>query len=460
MNTTKYMHSKFTVGALALAVVTSVYSQDVAPPAAVTNSTPSATGTNIAGAAKARSCVRFEGTDVYIGNLPPVTFHGFASAGFLDSTTYDYLARNTKQGSFEYDEFGLNASMSPFARTRISAQGFAFDVGNVGEYEVMLDYALVDYSVCNEFGIRAGRFRRPEGIYNSTQDIDVARTSIILPQGMYDARWRDFSASADGGSFYGDIRLGKAGSASYEAYGGVMNLTDKGGVARELEDRLRNPPPGSPPTEYIGVKGCPGTGVQLWWNTPLEGLRAGVAYAEAFGLSYDYRVNIPQAYGGGEYKTVQDIPIQHYSLEYQWKSWTFQAEYRYQDLYSYNQKPDGQSGPTTDSASDCWYAGAAYQVNKWFQVGAYYTEYYANVANRNGHEEPANSPNGFASPSDAYQKDAALSFRFDPKPWWTFKVEGHAINGTGLLYDATDNPESGRHSGEWLMLAVKNTFSF
>jgi hypothetical protein len=224
-------------------------------------------------AAEKKSPVRFEGTDLILGKLPPITFHGFASQGFLASTTYNYLGK-TRDGSFEFSEFGVNAAIQPFARTRVAAQAFIFDVGNVGEYNIALDYALVDYSFCQQFGMRAGRIRRPEGIYNSIQDIDLARTWVILPQGMYDARFRDFSASIDGGSLYGDLGLKQAGSLSYEFYGGMVNLSEQGGIARMLQDTLRNPP-----TQYIRVNGFPAAGLQLWWTPPW------MASASATGLS-------------------------------------------------------------------------------------------------------------------------------------------------------------------------------
>ena len=63
-----------------------------------------------------------------------------------------------------------------------------------------------------------------------------------------------------------------------------------------------------------------------------------------------------------------------------------------------------------------------------------------------------------AVPSDAYQKDLALSLRFDPTSWWVFKVEGHYIHGTDLLADNAANPS--RNNDGWFMLALKTTFSF
>ncbi len=385
-----------------------------------------------------------QGYELNLGtNLPPVDFHGFASQGFLDSSKYNYLG-DTTRGSFKYTEAAINASFNPFPRTHIAAQGFLFDVGNVGEYHPALDYASVDYTFCDEFGIRAGQIRRPAGIYNSIQDIDLARTSILLPQGMYDARYRDFSGSIQGGSLYGAIDLRKAGSFTYELYGGWVSLSDDGGLARQLGDIFR-----TPPTQYVDVNGFPEAGLQVWWNTPVDGLRAGFSFLDALGFSYDYNVNVPPQFGGGSYRGVTYAPELQYSLEYVWKSWTFQAEYKYSDYYS-NTRANGTFGPDTHSATDTWYANVDYRFTDWFQAGVYYTEDYANVANRDGA--------GTAVPSDAYQKDAALSFRFDPTSWWVFKIEGHYIRGTALLEDSASNPNRG--GGAWYMLAVKSTFSF
>ncbi|HEV2694322.1 MAG TPA: hypothetical protein VG347_15620 [Verrucomicrobiae bacterium] len=377
-------------------------------------------------------------------NMPPVDFHGFASQGFLDSTGYNYLADNSKRGSFKFSEAAVNASMNPFPRTHIAVQGFLFDVGNVGEYYPALDYASVDYTFCDQFGIRAGRIRRPEGIYNSIQDIDLARTSVLLPQGMYDARWRDFTGSIDGGSIFGNFDLRKAGNISYEIYGGQVNISGDGGIARLLQDSLRNAP-----TQYLGVNGFPEVGMQVWYNTPVDGLRAGFAIYDALGFSYDYNVNVPPQFGGGSNHSVIEAMEEHYSLEYVVKSWTFQAEYKY-SAYQNHDEVNGVIGPTTHTGTDVWYVGASYRFNKWFEAGTYYTEDYANVDDRDG---------GSTTPkSDAYQKDLALSLRFDPKPWWVLKVEGHYIQGTALLADNAHNPV--RNNNGWFMLAVKSTFSF
>jgi hypothetical protein len=257
---------------------------------------------------------------------------------------------------------------------------------------------------------------------------------------MYDSRYRDFSGAIDGGSLYGNLSLKKAGSFSYEVYGGIVNLASDGGIARYVENLTR-----SPYVTFGGVNSFPEAGGQFWWNTPIDGLRVGVSLAEACRFSFDYNEYVFPGYpGNGYYKTFVDVLDQKYSVEYLWKSWTFQAEYEYQDYNNEHAVVNGAIQPSAHSANDNWYAGADYRFNKWFDVGTYYTELYNDVTHR---ENPLN-----------YQKDAALSLRFDLTSWWIFKVEGHCIHGTGLLHDNLDNPN--QNGKPWYMLAVKTTFSF
>ena len=438
------------LGGLVLAISAAVYGQDqpAAAGSASTNAPVAAaaketTAANPA-ATDAKPMFSFQGTDLHIRGLPPVTFHGFASQGFLASTDYQYLG-NSSHGSFEFNEFALNASMSPFNRTRIAAQAFMFDMGNVGNYEPGLDYGLVDYTFCDEFGVRGGRVRRPMGIYNHILDVDLARTSVLLPQGLYDARWRDFSASLDGGSFYGSIDLGKVGGLSYEAYAGKLNLAQDGGIAQWVKNGL---PPASI-ASFNSIEGDVVAGAQLWWSTPLPGLRAGAAAGQA---NENYDITVRPPFGPGGIHTEVHTPYQQYSLEYQWKAWTFQTEY--QTIAVLNEdSAAGRAFNRGRTRQDAWYLGAAYRINKWMEAGTYYTEFYRDIGNRNGE--------GFAPPlatSDAAQKDLALSLRFDPKPWWIIKAEGHFIRGTALLRDNANNPA--RDNDGWWMLALKTTFSF
>ena len=358
-------------------------------------------------------------------NMPSVDFHGFASQGFMASTSYNYLDNDTAHGgSFRLSEAGLNASMNPFPRTRITAQAFTYDVGDDGDYDVVLDYASIEYTFNDYIGIRAGRIRRPQGIYNDIQDVDVARTFALLPQGVYDARFRDFYLTLDGGELFGDIPLNKAGDLSYEVYGGRVNPSLDGGAANRTRSDL------PPFVQLDSIDPFEMAGMQLWWNTPVNGLRFGAAGGYIFDSAFH-----TTAFGIFHSTTKASIPLFQGSAEYLWKSWTFQAEYGTDIQYP---------NPGISLRGDAWYASAAYRFNKWFETGAYYGEYYNDVSQRED--------------SLQFQKDAALALRFDPKDWWTLKIEGHYLHGTGLLDDDASNPV--QNNNPWFMLVVKTTFSF
>jgi len=158
------------------------------------------------------------------------------------------------------------------------------------------------------------------------------------------------------------------------------------------------------------------------------------------------RFDVPRRHGPAE----PGSPFtQHYSLEYNWNSWTFQAEYL---RFRINYENTGAGAPPSTKLiePDSWYVSAAYRFNKWFEAGTYYSEYYADVNNRQGA--------GLQFPSDGSQKDAALALRFDATDWWIIKAEVHYIRGTAQLLDNADNPV--RNGDGWWMLGLKTTFSF
>ena len=363
---------------------------------------------------------------------PAVDVHGFVSQGYIASSEYNYLGESSS-GSFKFTEAGLNGSINPWARTRVAAQIFTYDVGPAGLYDVVLDYATVEYTVNDQAGFRLGRLRRPEGIYNDIQDVDLARTSVLLPQGMYNARWRDFYVSVDGAEFFGTMSLKQAGGLSYELYYGLQHPRLDGGLALQKANL---------PTfaELTWINSPKLGGGQLWWNTPVEGLRAGVA------LNTDQDLTFRTVTG----RLSKGSPFtQHYSLEYVHDAWTFQAEYlRFRINYL---NTEGGLPPSTKLIEpDSWYASAARRLGRKFELGGYYTEYYADVHNRHGA--------GLPFPEDAAQKDTALSLRFDPSDRWIFKVESHYIRGTAQLLDNISNPV--RRDDGWWLFAVKTTFCF
>jgi len=370
--------------------------------------------------------------NLFGANGPAIDFHGFASQGFLATSQYNYLG-DTSHGSFRFTEAGLNASVNPYPRLRVSAQAFTFDVGEAGDYDLVLDYAQVQYTFNEWLGVRAGRIRRPEGIFNEIQDVDLAYTWVVVPQGVCNSRWRDMYLSVDGGELFGTLPMSGAGSMSYELYDGLQRPQLDGGFAIQKENL--------PPNIKLAWINSPQLGGgQLWWNAPWNGLRAGAA------LNLDQDLTFMNVEGR---RSVGSPLTQRYSLEYFWQSWTFEGEY-FTSRVLYENSGGGQPNSTKLIDPDGWFASAAYRFKPWLEAGAYYTEYYPDKNDRSGA--------GLPFPSDGYQKDAALALRFDLTDWWIFKIEGHHINGTGQLFDNADNPARGDNG--WWMLGVKTTVSF
>ena len=81
------------------------------------------------------------------------------------------------------------------------------------------------------------------------------------------------------------------------------------------------------------------------------------------------------------------------------------------------------------------------------EVGAYYSNYQDNA------ERDPESPDFMY-----WQKDMALSLRFDLNLHWVFKVEAHQVDGIGLLTQTASF--SGDLDKDWSYYAAKASFVF
>ena len=105
---------------------------------------------------------------------------------------------------------------------------------------------------------------------------------------------------------------------------------------------------------------------------------------------------------------------------------------------------------------ECYYGSASYRFNDWFETGIYYSVYYKDRSDRDGTKTP------YTPDFNAFQKEVCLSFRFDPSDHWSFKLEGHLIDGTALCFPQDNFNESGvpEYNRNWYLLAAKMTFNF
>ncbi|MES1183360.1 MAG: hypothetical protein ABUL60_06065 [Myxococcales bacterium] len=370
---------------------------------------------------------------------PPVHIHAFVSQGLMKTSANNYLM-SSKRGSAEFTEVGVNFTSNLTSDLRVGMQIFAHDLGPVGNYAPAFDWYYLDYRFRDWLGIRAGRTKIPFGLYNDSADIDAARVPVLLPQSLYPSDHRDYLLAQTGAELYGSKRLGPGGELEYRAYGGTLDLA-----------------PPSPPLPGLTISDLQIPyvyGGRAMWLTPLEGLTAAGSY-QALRFDWDYHFSpelIPpfQAIGllpagfGGTLPVQFRVKLWVASLEYQHGNLSVAAEYgRWIGTF----KSHAPALLPPHVVNERYYGMVSYRVAPWFTPGAYYSVYYPNMDKRDGRQD--------------YQRDLALSFRFDLNQYWLLKLEGHYMNGTAALDSALNGGQQQKAlAKDWAAFLVKTTAYF
>ncbi len=353
--------------------------------------------------------------------------HGFISQGFIMSNEYNYLTHNSEDGSFEYNEVGINFGKDMTDQLRLGIQLFSRDLGDVANNKVTIDWAYGDYRLKDWLGFRAGRIKLPLGLYNETRDVDLLRTSIVMPQSVYSDLLRDTVIAANGFALYGSLDMFAGGSLDYQAIAGQMNIDNDSGFKKNFDSRFPFTLTGESDTDnaYVG---------NLRWNTPLEGFLLGVSGMKV-------KAENPTSFGPQE----TDTTLVTLSTEYTWEDLVIAAEYQTFEVKVYMPAINNRSEATTEG----YYISASYRFNELFTLGTHYSVYYPNKDDKDG--------NLRVTKSDAWEKDLALSLRFDINEYTVFKIEGHSVDGTANV-NSTDNPI--RTEDEFYYGVAKINFSF
>jgi len=374
-------------------------------------------------------------------------FGGFASQGYLLSSDNDYLG-NTSEGTADFREYAVNASWAK-GKWRLGAQVFGEKLGYYGDDKLKLDWASVDFQATQWLGFRAGRVKLPRGLYNEALDLDAVRPFVLLPQSIYDNRLRDFNASFDGALAYGNIGLKQLGSVDYTVYYGDTPISVKSGASDFFNTDAPFPNTGLNLESMIG-----GTG---FWNTPLNGLRVGYSYSTFKHFTADRDLVLPGMPPGFS------VPVQkfakHYdhhqlSVEYTVGDWTFAAEAARETSVwhiHWPTAPEMNLFYWINYKADLGYVSAARRINRWLELGTYYS------VSREHYENHTDVP----LPPLLKQNDFALSARFDVNDHMILKLEGHALDGTGKIFDTPTHPNPPTAlKTSWTMVAAKMTVYF
>jgi hypothetical protein len=370
--------------------------------------------------------------------------HGFVSEGGFWSTDNDYIGKSSR-GSLEFFEVGLNVSTEVVDRLRVGVQLFARNDGDFQDVSPRIDWAYLDYRWKPWLGLRAGIIKMPFGLYNEYTDIDSARLPILMPQSIYPIRDRDALIAHRGFSIYGNRELATAGSLEYQAWLGALIIPKNaasvtGATLDNIDDR------------YVA-------GVQAFWHPPVDGLRVGGTYIRT---SYDFNLTFtpesiamlemlglePPGYDGKV--SILERPEQFVigSVEYTHGDWLFAGEYA--RAFTHTRTTIPALIPTTDTDTEAYYAMAAYRLSERFETGLYFSDAYADVHDRHGHDPR------YVNNYDAYQHDLAVSLRYDVNDHWLWKAEVHGIDGS-LGVTTTDTPNPVQF---WALFLVRTTVTF
>ncbi|MDJ0835385.1 MAG: hypothetical protein QNK37_02650 [Acidobacteriota bacterium] len=363
--------------------------------------------------------------------LRDLEVHGFISQGYLDSSEHDYWAP-TQDGTFEFSEVGLNISKSLRDDLRLGMQFFARDLGDIGNHEVVIDWALGDYRPRDELGIRVGRIKQPIGLYNQERDVDFLRSTIWVPQSVYPDGNRDIVLAYDGFSIYGHL----PGDLDYELYTGSLNMDEESPGTESLLMSLA----GFLPYVDPSLKSDKLFGGFLKWNTPLDGLSLGGTFYEL-----DMSGSLTLFDGTPVLIDLDGISLVVWSLDYQAENWSFTGEWS-----AYSVQDNVLSEPAG------WYVQATYRINDRVELNAGYNEFFGNKNDKDGELIALlGVPNHLA-----WQKDTGIGARIDLGTSWTVKLEWHEIDGIGLIA-AFDIPNlDNLLEPDWNYFGAKATFHF
>ncbi len=196
--------------------------------------------------------------------LDKIGIHGFISQGYLKSDKNNFMAE-TEDGTFQFNEAGINFSADLSEKLHLGIQFFAHDIGDMGNDDITIDWAFADYRWHDWLGLRAGKIKNPVGFYNETRDIDMLRTSILMPQSIYSDRHRDNIIALQGAGIYGNIPLDFMGTLSYQLQYGTMDIDAESGSSKDAE--------ATGPFDVTGFDVDYAYIVSLKWDTFIKGLR-------------------------------------------------------------------------------------------------------------------------------------------------------------------------------------------
>ncbi len=363
--------------------------------------------------------------------------HGFLAQGYVKTSDNNFFGES-KDGSWDFREIGLNASYQPLPNLLFSGQLLSRTAGDMDDGDVRVDYALVDYSFFMDadarMGVRVGRLKNPLGFYNDTRDVPFTRPSIFLPQSIYFDRVRNLELSSDGAGLYGNW-LTDFGDITAQFYMGTLPVDEN--------------------VEYTFMSGnLPG---KLEIDDPWAVWR--LMYETSDGR---LRFAVSRANGKMQYKPAAvdilskgtiDLDFWVLSAQYNTEKWSLTGEFLWEPI-----EYDGFNVDLFNTDLDVmgWYVQGAYRINPEWEV---FVRYDNSDVERKFPFSPVPDAVLNAQPDhDFFAKDFTIGVRWDVTSQFMLRAEYHRVDGTVWLSRLeNDGPTRERR---WDMFALQASYRF
>ena len=387
-----------------------------------------------------------------------VQVHGFVSQGYIRTTENNIYGTKTTDGTFDFNELGVNFTATPIDRLRVGVQIFAQNLGVYGAGKPQVDWAYGEYelntggSKCS-MSLAAGRVKTGLGLYSDYRDLDMTRTNVFLPDSVYSTSYRDFQVAVNGAAVNGSWS-GGFGALRGNAFFGGQTVDSDGAIA----DRYTAA--GTVSTvNNITVRSAGGGGLE--WNTPLEGLRFKGSALSVSHMLADVTTNAGESLAPG----VQVSGDQSWQIdltkyvnwivggECQIGNFTFASEYSNQfysvdvntPTFTTNGGPISATSTVASNRTQGAYLNGSYRFHpKWegslMGIWNYSKDY-----------------DGAGDSVGDFKRAAVLAMRFDPTEHWLIKAEFQRNRGTLGVY-GQENPDG--ISEYWNLFTVKTTYDF
>lgn len=370
--------------------------------------------------------------------LDQLEVHGFATQGFVKTSANSFFG-DSENGSFEFTELGINATLEPSSSVRLSGQLLARKAGAMSDGSPRVDFAVADLSLFSStdasVNILIGRVKNPLGLFNDTRDVAFTRPSVFLPQTIYFQSVRSLALSADGIA----VRAKK-----FSDFG---NLELQLGLGKPFVDE-------NVEYAYLGgsfegdyaARGASWVG-RLMFETADEKWRLALSGADT---SLEFQPEPGDIVPPG----ITEILFMVASVQYVSEEWTLSTEYvlepnEYRGFYG---MPFSGESPTLEG----YYAQLNWHVTHNVDLMLRYEEGFVDREDRDGrHFEAAT---GLPAHS-RYLKGIAVGARWDVTPDFMLSAEFQRSNGTAILSNR-ENPDASRTQRNWDMFSLSASYRF